>query len=144
MDFGISLGRRFRALKLWFVIRYFGKDGLIARIRNHLRIASLLGKAIGDEDRSEVMAPVDLGLVTFRSTRGETPEEQNRINHEILNTVNDSGQAFLTHTVLNELVVLRLAIGNIKTTEEHVMKTWILLKDIAEGFSEGSRASRGS
>ena len=144
MDFGISLGRRFRALKLWFVIRYFGKDGLIARIRNHLRIASLLGKAIGDEDQWEVMAPVDLGLVTFRSTRGETPEEQNRINHEILNTVNDSGQAFLTHTVLNELVVLRLAIGNIKTTEEHVMKTWILLKDIAEGFSEGSRASRGS
>jgi len=144
MDFGISLGRRFRALKLWFVIRYFGEDGLIARIRNHLRIASLLGKAIDDEDKWEVVAPVHLGLVTFRSTRGETREEQNRINHEILNAVNDSGRAFLTHTVLDGIVVLRLAIGNIKTTEGHVMKTWMLLKEIAKGLSRGSKASRGS
>lgn len=144
MDFGISLGRRFRALKLWFVIRYFGEDGLIARIRNHLRIASLLGKAISEEDKWEVVAPVHLGLVTFRSTRGETPEEQNRINHEILNTVNDSGRAFLTHTVLNGRVVLRLAIGNIKTTEGHVMKTWMFLKEIAKGLSGGSKSLRGS
>tara|TARA_B100000029_G_C17393337_1_gene894264 strand:+ start:227 stop:556 length:330 start_codon:yes stop_codon:yes gene_type:complete len=109
-----------------------------------LKIASLLGKAIDDENQWEVMAPVHLGLVTFRSTQGETPEEQNRINHEILNAVNDSGRAFLTHTVLNGLVVLRLAVGNIKTNEGHVMKTWALLKEIAEGFSEGSKASRGS
>lgn len=134
MDYGVSLGRRFRALKLWFVMRYFGQEGLVERLRDHLSMASSFADAVRAEDGWEVMAPVDLGLVTFRCTLGETPEDQGRINHEIMDAVNASGQAFLIHTVLNGRVVLRLAIGNINTTQSHVMATWALLKKIANDF----------
>ena len=134
MDYGVSLGRRFRALKLWFVMRYFGQEGLVERLRDHLSMASSFADAVRAEDGWEVMAPVDLGLVTFRCTLGETPEDQGRINHEIMDAVNASGQAFLIHTVLNGRVVLRLAIGNINTTQSHVMATWELLKKIANDF----------
>ena len=131
MDYGVSLGRRFRALKLWFVMRYFGRRGLIDRIREHLRIASMLSDAIRDTDGWEVTAPVHMGLVTFRRTTGASGAEEDRVNHEILEAVNASGRAFMTHTVLGGRVVLRLAIGNIKTTEEHVMRTWSLLQRVA-------------
>jgi aromatic-L-amino-acid decarboxylase len=131
MDYGVSLGRRFRALKLWFVIRYFGRQGLIDRIREHLRIASVLSDMIEATDGWEVVAPVDMGLVTFRRTTGTSGEDQDRLNHAILDAVNASGRAFMTHTVLEGRVVLRLAIGNIKTTEQHVMRTWSLLQVVA-------------
>ena len=134
MDYGISLGRRFRALKLWFVIRYFGRQGLVDRLRDHLRIAAVLSDAIGQQDEWEVVAPVDMGLVVFRCTRGDTPDDQDRINHAILDAVNATGQAFMTHTVLHDRVVLRLAIGNVRTTEDHVMATWTLLQKIADDF----------
>ena len=94
----------------------------------------MLADAIASDERWEVSAPPDLGLVAFRCTLGESPEEQDRINHEILDAVNRSGQAFLTHTVLDGRVVLRLAIGNVKTTERHVMATWELLRTTAEGL----------
>lgn len=131
MDYGVSLGRRFRALKLWFVLRYFGRDGLRARLREHMRIARTLASAIEATDGWEVVAPAELGLVTFRRTTGETLEEENRANHTILAELNESGRAFLTHTALEGRVVLRLAVGNIKTTEAHVMDTWAALQEIA-------------
>lgn len=131
MDYGISLGRRFRALKLWFVLRYFGRQGLVDRIREHLRIASELSDAIAADDGWEVCAPVHMGLVTFRRITGASAEEEDRANHAILEAVNSSGLAFMTHTVLDGRVVLRLAIGNIRTTEQHVMQTWSFLRNFA-------------
>jgi hypothetical protein len=75
-----------------------------------------------------------MAVVVFRWTRGDTPEHQDRINHAILDAVNASGQAFMIHTVLHVRVVLRLAIGNVRTTEDHVMATWALLPKIADDF----------
>lgn len=129
MDYGISLGRRFRALKLWFVLRYFGADGVRDRLREHLRIAKLLEERIRSSEGWEVTAPVDLGLVTFRAVIDAPPDENDRLNHEIMEAANATGRTFLTHTVLDGRTVLRLSIGNVKTSEAHVMESWHVVRE---------------
>ena len=133
MDYGVSLGRRFRSLKLWFVLRYFGREGLAERIREHVALARTLAGWIRETPGWTVAAPVDLGLVAFRFAPAEVAgKDADLLNHRIMERVNASGEAFLTHTALNGRTTLRLAVGNVKTTHAHVARTWTLLRDAAE------------
>ena len=135
-DYGVQLGRRFRALKLWMVIRYFGHEGLARRIREHCRLARLFASWITDSRDWELMAPVPLGLICFRACparEGESERDRaqrlDTLNEAILHGVNASGKALLSHTKLNERVTLRLSVGNIRTTESHVRRVWDLLNE---------------
>ena len=123
-EYGIQLGRRFRALKLWLIIRYFGHEGLAARIREHIRLARLFASWVEGSPDWELMAPGPFALVCFRARGGSKVDE---LNEAIMHAVNASGKAFLSHTKLNDKVVLRLSIGNIRTTEAHVRQVWELL-----------------
>jgi aromatic-L-amino-acid decarboxylase len=127
-DYGIQLGRRFRALKLWMVLRYFGHEGLARRIREHCRLARLFANWIKESPDWEIMAPVPLALVCFRATpRGKA--DLDALNEAIMHGVNASGRALLSHTRLNDKLTLRLSIGNIRTTEQHVRQVWQLLNE---------------
>jgi aromatic-L-amino-acid decarboxylase len=129
MDYGVQLGRRFRALKLWMVIRAFGADGLAARLERHCELARLFAGWVEREPGWEVCAPVPLSLVCFRRTGdGATDAECERLNSETLQRVNASGEAYLSHTKLNGRYVLRLAVGNIRTEERHLARAWELLR----------------
>jgi len=127
-DYGIQLGRRFRALKLWMVLRYFGHEGLAARIREHCRLAQLFAIWIDESDDWEIMAPVPLGLVCFRANPKDR-DGLDALNEAIMHGVNASGRALLSHTRLNDKLTLRLSIGNIRTTEQHVRQVWQLLNE---------------
>jgi len=127
-DYGIQLGRRFRALKLWMVMRYFGHEGLAARIREHCRLARLFTSWVEESSDWELMAPVPLGLVCFRA-RPEGVADLDALNEAIMHGANASGRALLSHTRLNDKLTLRLSIGNIRTTEEHVRDVWALLNE---------------
>lgn len=122
MDYGVPLGRRFRALKLWFVLRYFGRTGVADLIRSHIGYAQDFAARIAGDARFELAAPVPLSLVCFRY-RGS--DDQNRM---LLDRINASGVAFLSHTVLNGRFVLRLAYGNMRTTREDVDTVWNLVQ----------------
>jgi len=135
-DYGVQLGRRFRALKLWMIIRYFGHEGLAARIREHCRLAQLFVSWVEASPDWELMAPAPFALVCFRArpaVAGETEEAQAKrldiLNEAIMHGVNATGKAFLSHTKLNDRLTLRLSIGNIRTTERHVKQVWELLNE---------------
>jgi aromatic-L-amino-acid decarboxylase len=133
MDYGVQLGRRFRALKLWMVMRTFGADGLAARIREHVRLAQEFAGWVAAEVGWELMAPHPLSLVCFRYAPPGTSEvEREALNARIMHDVNASGHAFLSHTKLHGRYTLRLAIGNLRTEERHVAEAWRLLRDAAQ------------
>ena len=121
-EYEIPLGLRFRALKLWAVLRCYGREGLQAVIREHLRLAALFEQWVEAEPGWEVCAPRPFSLVCFR--REGTDDE----NEALLERVNASGEAFLSHTRLGGRLVLRLAIGNARTTEDDVRHAWELLR----------------
>ena len=130
MDTGVQLGRRFRALKLWMVIRYFGHEGLAARIREHCRLARLFASWVEESNDWELLAPVPFGLVCFRAhDANKTEEELEALNERIMNNINASGRAYLSHTKLNGRYTIRLAIGNIRTEERHIKEVWGLLNE---------------
>ncbi|MDQ3175554.1 MAG: pyridoxal-dependent decarboxylase [Acidobacteriota bacterium] len=133
-DYGIQLGRRFRALKLWMIIRYFGHQGLASRIREHCRLAKLFTSWVEESPDWELMAPVPLSLVCFRACpqvdavdEGSRNARWDALNEEVMHAVNRTGKAFLSHTRLNDKLTLRLSIGNIRTAERHVRQVWELL-----------------
>ena len=135
-DYGIQLGRRFRALKLWMVIRYFGREGLAARIREHCRLAKLFASWVDESSDWELLAPTPLGLVCFRACpalEGESEESRderlNLLNEAIMHGVNATGKALLSHTKLNDKFTLRLSVGNIRTGERQVSQVWQLLNE---------------
>jgi aromatic-L-amino-acid decarboxylase len=135
-DYGVQLGRRFRALKLWMIIRYFGHEGLAARIREHCRLAKLFASWVKESADWELMAPLPFALVCFRARstiagEAETDRAQrlDALNEAIMHGVNATGRAFLSHTKLNDKLTLRLSIGNIRTTERHVRQVWELLNE---------------
>jgi aromatic-L-amino-acid decarboxylase len=136
MDTGIQLGRRFRALKLWMVMRHFGADGLRDRLAEHMRLARLFAGWIDASADFERMAPVPFSVVCFRAVPSADGSEGDAINERILELVNSSGEVFLSHTRLNGRFAIRLAIGNLHTTEDHVSRAWTLLKD---GLAEALR-----
>jgi aromatic-L-amino-acid decarboxylase len=121
-DYGPALGRRFRSLKLWAVLRCYGREGLQARIREAIRLAELFDGWVRDEPGWEICAPRHFSLVCFR--RDGSDED----NERIVERVNRSGELFLSHTRLNGRYVLRLAIGNERTTEQDVKRAWEALQ----------------
>jgi len=122
MDYGPALGRRFRALKLWTVIRCYGREGLQALIREHVRLAQLFASWVEAEPGWELAAPVPFSVVCFR--REGTDEE----NEALMERVNASGEVYLSHTRLGGRLVLRLAVGNARTTEADVALAWDVLR----------------
>jgi aromatic-L-amino-acid decarboxylase len=128
MDYGIQLGRRFRALKLWFVIRYFGRQGLIDRIREHCRLARLFASWVEESSNFELLAPVPFALVCFRACPAGV-EDLDSLNERIMNDINASGEAYLSHTKLNGKFTLRLSVGSIRVEERHLVKVWDLLTE---------------
>jgi aromatic-L-amino-acid decarboxylase len=127
MDYGPALGRRFRALKLWAVIRCYGRSGLQERIREHVRLAQLFASWVEAEPGWDVVAPVPFSAVCFRH---EGSDEENRA---IVERANATGEVFLSPTVLRDRTVLRLAIGNLRTTRADVERAWAVLRDAAAG-----------
>ncbi len=147
-DWGIQLGRRFRALKLWFVIRAYGVEGLRARVRRHIELAQRLRGWIEADEDFELMAPAPLNLVCFRwrprgRSVGAEPTAAPRLgagaalldldalNERLLRALNDSGQLYLTHTRLAGAYVLRLCVGQTETTEEDVAAAWGIIRETA-------------
>jgi aromatic-L-amino-acid decarboxylase len=126
MDYGIQLGRRFRALKLWFVMRYFGRVGLEARIRDHCRLAHLFASWVKQSEDWELLAPVPFALVCFRACPAG-PGDLDAFNESLMNEINASGDAYLSHTKLNGKFTLRLSVGSIRVEERHLTKVWNLL-----------------
>ena len=129
MDYGVPLGHRFRALKLWFVLRYFGRDRIEAMLRQHIEWAQKLAKLISADHRFEVVAPVPFSVVCFRFKGSDDDQKK------IMDRVNESGRVFISGTVLNGKQTIRLAIGNLATTWEDVTEAWELVKGAA-GKSE--------
>jgi aromatic-L-amino-acid decarboxylase len=126
MDYGIQLGRRFRALKLWFVMRYFGREGLIERIREHCRLARLFASWVEESENFEMLAPVPFALVCFRACPAGV-EDLDALNEKIMNDINASGEAYLSHTKLDGKFTLRLSVGSIRVEEKHLVKVWEVL-----------------
>ena len=150
MDYGIQLGRRFRALKAWVIWRSLGRQGIVARLREQIRLANLLANWIKNDNRFELAAPVSMGVVCFRfvgpskmqvvagigdagsgSTPPATTEGLGRLNSELVERINASGRAYLTQTKLRGRTVMRIGFGNVLTTEEHLRKAWELIRDVA-------------
>src|SRR5512146_216138 len=139
MDYGVQLGRRFRALKLWMVIRAFGVDGLVDRLREHCAMARELASSVEASEDWELMAPVPFALVCFRyAPRGLGEPELNRLNEQIMHEVNAGGDAFLSHTRLGDRFTLRVSIGNIRTGAQHVRVLWDRLREAAAGARRGA------
>lgn len=128
MDYGLQLGRRFRALKFWFVLRYFGHERIIEILRSHVGWAREFASWVEADPDFELMAPVPLALVCFRR-RGS-----NELNQTLMDRVNASGKAFLSHTVLNGRFTMRMAIGNAATTREDITSLWSLIRELSAGL----------
>ena len=149
MDYGVQLGRRFRALKAWMVWRAFGREGLAARIREHLRLANLLADWIKIDNRFELAAPVVMPVACFRftgavagvadagvpprlaprsSTAATTTRKIDMLNTEIVERINASGRVYLTQTKLHGRTVMRIGLGNVLTTEQHLRNAWELIQ----------------
>ena len=127
-DWGIPLGRRFRALKLWFVIRSFGLEGLRERIRDHLSYASWLAERIREHGEFEITAPPVLNTVCFRYKAGRKDDKSlNEINEKLMHKLNDSGEIYLTHTRINGSYSLRMVIGQTNVRLENIKKAWELI-----------------
>jgi aromatic-L-amino-acid decarboxylase len=124
-DYGPALGRRFRALKLWTVLRCFGREGLQAPIREAVRLAALFEEWVREDDLWEIRAPRPFSVVCFRRDGSDAE------NQAILERVNAEGEIFISHTVLSGQYVLRLAIGHESTTEDDVRRAWDVLRAAA-------------
>jgi aromatic-L-amino-acid decarboxylase len=120
MDYGVQLGRRFRALKLWMVLRRFGVRGLQERIRYHCTLARGFEDWVRQQPGLELVAPVPFSTVGFRAVPDVSPEAQDRLNERLVQAVNAVGPVFLSHTRLRGRYVLRLTVGNLRTRPEHV------------------------
>jgi aromatic-L-amino-acid decarboxylase len=130
-DWQIPLGRRFRSLKLWFVIRHYGTEGLQYHVRQHVELAQQFAGWVKQDGRFELAAPAPLNLVCFRHKGGD------EINQALMDRLNHSGDLYLTHTRLNERLTLRLCVGQTNTTARHVERAWQWIREEAARL-EGS------
>lgn len=130
MDYGVQLGRRFRALKAWVIFRSFGREGMATRLRECVRLANVLADWIKSDNRFELAAPVSMGVVCFRFV-GDDERKIDKLNSEIVEKINASGRAYLTQTKLRDRTVMRIGLGNVLTTEEHLQRVWEMIRDTA-------------
>ena len=132
MDTGVQLGRRFRALKLWMVLRVYGAEGVRTTLAEHMRLARLFAGWVDEEPSFERLAPVPFSVVCFRAVPPGVPaEDLDAFNERLLDAVNASGDVFLSHTRLNGVLALRLAVGQMRTAEANVSRAWQLLRQHA-------------
>ncbi|HEY7615821.1 MAG TPA: pyridoxal-dependent decarboxylase, partial [Terriglobales bacterium] len=124
-DWQIPLGRRFRSLKLWFVIRYYGVEGLQYHIRQHVQLAQEFADWVRNDEGFELAAPVPLNLVCFRHRGGD------EVNQTLMDNLNRSGDLYLTHTRLNDRFTLRMCIGQTNTQRRHVKRAWERIQEEA-------------
>ena len=149
MDYGIQLGRRFRALKAWVIFRSFGRQGMAARLREYIRLVNLLADWIKEDDRFELSAPVSMGVICFRFIGAAAPSPRlgtaargragstdriDKLNSDIVERVNASGRAYLTQTKLRGQTMMRIGLGNVLTTEAHLHKAWELIRETADAL----------
>src|SRR5438067_11899746 len=142
MDYGIQLGRRFRALKAWVIWRSLGHEGIATRLREFVRLANLFADWIKADKRFELAAPVVMPVVCFRLVGGEhelvastaSPARTDIVNSEIVERINASGRAYLTQTKLRGRTVMRIGLGNVLTTEQHLRNVWELIQNTASEF----------
>ena len=155
MDYGIQLGRRFRALKAWVIWRSLGRMGVVVRLREQIRLANLLVDWIKKDNRFELSAQPSMGVVCFRFIGGDGPRgrpfsarpavapyhneqpneaELDQLNSDIVERINASGRAYLTHTKLRGRTVMRIGLGNVLTTEEHLRKGWVIIQETANNL----------
>jgi aromatic-L-amino-acid decarboxylase len=139
MDYGVQLGRRFRALKAWVIWRSLGRAGMADRLREQFRLTNLLVGWIKSDTRFELAAPVVMPVVCFRFVAGDA-DKTDKLNNDIVERINTSGRAYLTQTKLHGNTVIRIGFGNVLTTEEHVRIAWELIQQTAE--MEGRAPSR--
>jgi aromatic-L-amino-acid decarboxylase len=132
-DWGIPLGRRFRSLKLWFVIRHYGVEGLQYHVREHVRLAQTFVRWVEESPRFELAAPAPLNLVCFRHGGGDA------LNERLLDRLNRSGKLYLTHTRLNDRYTLRFCVGQTNTEERHVARAWMLIQETAKSLEAEKR-----
>ena len=125
MEYGVPLGRRFRSLKLWFILRTYGRERLAAFIRDQIAWAQELAKQIEEHPNFEIAAPQAFSLICLRY-KGSDDE-----NRAILDRVNSTGEIFLSHAALNGRYVIRIAIGNLGTGRRHVQRAWELIRHAA-------------
>jgi aromatic-L-amino-acid decarboxylase len=125
-DWQVPLGRRFRALKLWFVIRHYGVEGLQYHVRRHVELAQAFAGWVRESADFELAAPAPLNLVCFRHKAGD------EANRKLLENLNQTGALFLTHTVLEGKYTLRLCVGQNNTEEQHVRRAWELIRELAK------------
>ena len=130
MDYGVQLGRRFRALKAWMVWRTFGREGIAARIREHLRLAQVFASWVKADPRFEIAAPTVMGVVCFRAKAADDVTAD-RLNSRCVETINAGGQTYLMQTKLRARQVMRLGLGNLLTTEQNVRRTWDIVQHTA-------------
>jgi aromatic-L-amino-acid decarboxylase len=148
MDYGIQLGRRFRALKAWLIFRSFGREGMAARLREHIRLANLFADWINSDNRFELAAPASMGVVCFRfvgsvagvgdpgprSAPSAAEDKMDQLNSDIVEKINASGRAYLTQTKLRGRTVMRIGLGNVLTTEKHLRKAWEMIGETAKSL----------
>jgi aromatic-L-amino-acid decarboxylase len=132
-DWGIQLGRRFRALKLWFVIRNFGIKGLQDKLRKHISLARYIEAKIRSDSNFELVAPVNFNLICFRFKPGKTTDNDklNELNEKLLQQINDTGKIYLSHTRLKGVYTLRMVIGQTNVEQRHVDQAWEIIKERA-------------
>jgi aromatic-L-amino-acid decarboxylase len=131
-DWGVPLGRRFRAMKLWSVIRMYGVEGLQDKVRGHIRMARRLAEMIALENDFQILAPVTINAVCFRfKPAGASEEDNNKLNETLNHRLNDTGKIYLSHTVLNGIYTLRMVTGQTNLKMEHVEKAWDLIRKTA-------------
>jgi aromatic-L-amino-acid decarboxylase len=128
-DWHVQLGRRFRSLKLWFVIRHYGVEGLQHHVRQHIKLAQEFAGWIAEDPHFELASPAPLNLVCFRHIAGD------EANQQIMEQINQDGEAYLTHTRLDDRFTLRLCVGQTNTEAKHVHNVWKLIKDQADQFT---------
>jgi aromatic-L-amino-acid decarboxylase len=134
-DWGVPLGRRFRALKLWSVIRMYGVEGLQEKIRYHIRLARRLAEMVAQEHDFQILAPVTINVVCFRyKPKGTKEEEINKLNETLNYKLNDSGKIYLSHTVINGIYTLRMVTGQTNVSLDHVERAWDLIRKTARSL----------
>ena len=128
MDYGIQLGRRFRALKLWFVFIFYGVEGLKSIYREHLRLGKIFLDLLKNSKQFEVLAPMNFSTICFRAIcQNKTENELNKINEALMSKINETGKIFLSHTKLNGKFSLRMVISTLRTEEKHVYLAWEII-----------------
>jgi aromatic-L-amino-acid decarboxylase len=135
-DWGIELGRRFRSLKLWFVIKYYGLSGLQKLIRNHIELANYFSKLMAEHPKFEIFYPINLNIICFRLILADRLplEEINSINKKFLEELNSTGKIYLTHTKINSIFMIRIVIAQTDVQYSDIDETWTLIKSKAEQF----------